>query len=110
MNEARAHELLAAERRRLEEAIATQRSGTGEADEGEQEPGGRDSEDLFEKELGAGLSADLAARLAALERAEQRLVQGTYGFSVLSGDPIPDDRLEALPTAELTIEEQRARG
>ena len=41
-----------------------------------------------------------------MERAEKRLADGTYGLSVRSGDPIPDARLEAQPTAELTIEEQ----
>ena len=36
---------------------------------------------------------------------------GTFGFSVDSGAPIPDERLEASPTAELTFEEeQRAEG
>jgi len=43
--------------------------------------------------------------LAAVDRAEQRVEAGTYGISVRSGQPIPDDRLEADPTAELTVEE-----
>ena len=47
-------------------------------------------------------------QLAALERAEQRLAAGTYGLSIESGEPIPDERLEVLPTAELTTEEERA--
>ena len=41
-----------------------------------------------------------------MERAEERLKAGTYGVSVESGEPIPDARLEAQPTAERTIEEQ----
>ena len=48
---------------------------------------------------------ELEERLAAIERAERRLEAGTYGYSVRSGQPIPDDRLEADPTAELTVEE-----
>jgi DnaK suppressor protein len=51
------------------------------------------------------VAAGLAVRLAAIERAEQRLAAGTYGQSVRSGDPIPDERLEADPSAELTVEE-----
>jgi DnaK suppressor protein len=47
----------------------------------------------------------LRERLAAIERAEGRLEEGTYGKSVRSGVPIPDERLEADPTAELTVEE-----
>ena len=49
--------------------------------------------------------AGLEERLAAVGRAEQRLADGTYGLSVRSGQPIPDDRLEADPAAELTVEE-----
>lgn len=41
-----------------------------------------------------------------MERAEARLAEGTYGLSVESGEPIPDGRLEARPTAERTVEEQ----
>ena len=37
-----------------------------------------------------------------------RLDDGTYGRSVRSGEPIPDERLEADPAAELTISEARA--
>jgi RNA polymerase-binding transcription factor len=51
------------------------------------------------------LSADLEDRLAALDRAEQRLNAGTFGRSIRSGQIIPDDRLEADPAAELTVEE-----
>ena len=35
------------------------------------------------------------------------LALGTYGRSVDSGASIPDDRLEAEPLAERTVEEQR---
>ncbi len=55
------------------------------------------------------VAESLRDRLAALDRAEQRLDAGTYGRSVRSGLPIPDERLEADPAAELTIEEARAQ-
>jgi DnaK suppressor protein len=60
----------------------------------------------FENEA---ITASLRDRLAALDRAEQRLDNGTYGRSIESGRPIPDERLEADPAAELTIEEAKAR-
>ena len=41
-----------------------------------------------------------------MERAEARLAAGTYGLSIESGKPIPDERLEAVPTAERTVEEE----
>jgi DnaK suppressor protein len=59
--------------------------------------------------LDEGLQDDLRDQLAALDRAEQRLAAGTYGLSIESGQPISDERLEAVPTAELTAEEERAR-
>ncbi len=54
------------------------------------------------------ITESLRDRLAALDRAEQRLDNGTYGRSIRSGQPIPDERLEADPAAELTVEEARA--
>ena len=53
------------------------------------------------------ITANLRDRLVALDRAEQRLNKGAYGRSVRSGAPIPDERLEADPAAELTVEEAR---
>ncbi|HEY1168035.1 MAG TPA: hypothetical protein VGE81_03490, partial [Candidatus Limnocylindrales bacterium] len=53
------------------------------------------------------LAADLREQLVAVGRAEERIARGTYGRSVQSGMPIPDERLEAQPLAERTIEEQR---
>jgi DnaK suppressor protein len=105
MNPERARELLAAERARIEKALGRlghQETGE-EADD--QDPGNLASE-LYQDELDAGLAEDLRDELAAVERAEARLAAGTYGLSVESGKPIPDERLEAVPTAERTIEEE----
>jgi DnaK suppressor protein len=49
------------------------------------------------------------SRIASIDRALRRLDEGTYGKSVLSGDPIPDGRLDADPAAELTVEEARTQ-
>jgi DnaK suppressor protein len=109
MDPERASELLAAERSRIEEALtALDRDGPLEGDE-RFEPGERDSEDLYQDEYDEGRRDDLNKELAAVERAEDRLKAGTYGLSVESGKPIPDARLEALPTAERTIEEEDPR-
>ena len=54
------------------------------------------------------IAESLRSRLDAIERALHRLDDGTYGRSVRSGEPIPDERLEADPAAELTISEARA--
>lgn len=106
----RARQLLAQERSRIEQSLGRlEREGPLEGSD-RLEPGGRDSEDLYQDELDAGRREDLTAELAAVERAEARLADGTYGLSVDSGQPIPDARLEALPTAERTIEEEERLG
>ncbi|MGE0066272.1 MAG: TraR/DksA family transcriptional regulator [Solirubrobacterales bacterium] len=105
MDDQRAGELLSNERKQIEEAItAAQRGGPEEGDE-RREPGDFNSEGLYQDEFDAGQIADLKDRLAAVERAEERLAAGKYGLSIRSGEPIPDERLEAFPTAELTVEE-----
>jgi DnaK suppressor protein len=105
MDPERARELLAAQRERVEQALAR----LGREDSGEpaddEDPGNLASE-LYQDELDEGLAGDLREQLAAVERAEARLAAGTYGVSIESGKPIPDERLEALPTAERTAEEE----
>jgi DnaK suppressor protein len=106
MDPKRARELLAREREEIEAQIATlEREGPEEGDD-RAEPGDLNSEALYQDELDAGRAQDLKERLAAVERAEARLAAGTYGLSVKSSAQIPDERLEAFPTAELTVEEQ----
>ena len=106
MDPERARELLAKERARIEQALgAIQREGPLEGDT-KVEPGDLDSEDLYQDEYNEGRADDFRRQLEAVERAEARLADGTYGLSVESGKPIPDARLEAFPTAERTVEEQ----
>jgi DnaK suppressor protein len=64
---------------------------------------------LTEEGIDDAVADSMRERLAAIDRALRRLDDGTYGRSVRSGLPIPDDRLEADPAAELTIEEARAQ-
>jgi len=66
------------------------------------------AERLTAEESDDAVTEGLRERLAAIERAEDRIEQGVFGFSVRSGDPLSDERLEADPTAELTVEEARA--
>jgi len=108
MDPERARELLAAERLRIERALARHRHADTDDAAGEIDLADSAS-DLYQDELDAGLSDDLRDDLAAVERAEARLAAGTYGLSVESGRPIPDERLEARPTAERTVEEEAAR-
>ncbi len=107
MDEERARTLLQGERAEVE-AMLRDVTGSGDQDrEAERETGDSgDTADALESEgVDNAVESSLRERLAAVERAEQRLADGTFGLSVQSGLPIPDERLEVAPTAELTVEE-----
>jgi len=107
MDEERARTLLAQHRERLERLLAdtNQREDEEELSHADQHMAD-DAQFLADEEVDEGLREQLQAELDALARAEQRLAEGTYGRSVESGEPIPDARLEAVPWAERTAEEQ----
>jgi DnaK suppressor protein len=109
---AHARELLKAQRQELTELLARNQSAAAQ-DRAAEDEQGADIDDpaqsLTEEGVDDAVSASIRERLAAVDRAEARLAAGTYGKSLLSGDPIPDERLEAQPSAELTVEEQAAK-
>lgn len=105
MDPERARELLTAERKRIERALSGLRHQDDAEEADDQDPQNL-AADLYQDELDEGRSEDLRRELEAVERAEARLADGTYGISVVSGKPIPDERLEAIPTAERTAEEE----
>ena len=51
----------------------------------------------------------LDAKLGDVERALEKLDEGTYGSCDVCGDPIGDERLEAIPWAVLCVEHARSR-
>ena len=105
MDAEHARELLARERARVERALAdaTQREEDEDPDPFEASDV---ASDLLDAELGEGQAERVREEMEAIERAEKRLSEGTYGMSIDSGEPIPDARLEAIPWAERTAEEQ----
>jgi DnaK suppressor protein len=105
MDPEQARILLARERARIEQALAA--LGLGQPDDDPDPFEASDvAPDLQENEVDMGLADSLRRELEAIGRADERLAAGTYGVSVDSGAPIPDARLEALPWAERTTEEQ----
>jgi DnaK suppressor protein len=108
MDQERAKELLREERRRIERSLRG--LAPAEDDElGHQDDHhlADDASDLAQDDLDETLAEQLQRELEAVERAERRLAEGTYGLSIESGEPIPDERLEANPTAERTAKEQQ---
>jgi DnaK suppressor protein len=68
-----------------------------------------DAQKLAMLEVEGTLVAHDLGRLAQVERALAKIEEGTYGLSDVSGRPIPQERLEAMPEAIDTVEEQAAR-
>ena len=65
---------------------------------------------LFTSEVDATLERQVGRRLERVQRALRKIEEGTYGLSDDSGEPIPKGRLEALPQAVRTVEEQGRDG
>lgn len=107
METERARELLTEAKARIEKEL--EGLAGPEGDDSVEDTGDQAAE-LEQAETDAGLRTDLTRTLEAIERAEQRLEEGSYGVSVVSGDPIPDGRLEAVPWADRTVEEEEAGG
>jgi DnaK suppressor protein len=91
-----------------ENTIASERSDEqehgDEAEEFEDEAQG-----MAQNEVNQALHDVNDRRIHDIERALQKIADGTYGFSDASGDPIPKARLEATPEAIFTVEEQSKR-
>ncbi len=110
MNDKRARELVARERARIEQSLRELNAEVTAEAELHQQQTGEASEagtDLEREEIDIALVADLREELKAVGRAEARIAAGKYGRSIDTGAQIPDERLEAAPLAERTIEEQR---
>jgi RNA polymerase-binding transcription factor DksA len=60
--------------------------------------------DTFEREKDLGILDDLEAELAEIEAAIERIEDGTYGIDEVTGAPIDEDRLEALPIARTNVD------
>jgi DnaK suppressor protein len=107
MDPEHARRRLREERGRVEEALG--RLG-GDRDADEQRDSGDQAVVLDQEERDEAVREELQRTLDAIERAERRLEEGTYGLSILSGEPIPEERLELIPWAEHTVAEENRRG
>ena len=117
-NTALGQEFVQQQRQRLEELreeLVRLRGGLEEdqRDRGEDEgdltenDSGDMSQSLFTREVDATVEEQVERRLQHVERALQKIEEGTYGLSDDSGEPIPRGRLEAAPEAIRTVDEQQ---
>jgi DnaK suppressor protein len=104
----RAKKLIAGERERIQGLLDISAEDKADDSAAERDAGGGDvdaAQPLEHEAVDVAIQSSLLQRLAALTRAERRILDGTYGTSLESGVPIPDARLEVDPAAELTVEE-----
>ena len=111
MDESRARALLRAERAEVATLLRETEESESESEQAPDSPPdfGDEGLALTEEEDEGDVADQLRERLAAIDRALARIEAGNYGLSVLSGKPIPAERLEADPAAELTVDEARAQ-
>src|SRR5215207_7156743 len=67
------------------------------------------SQSLFTREIDATVEQTMEKRLQSVDRALQKIEEGTYGICDDTGEPIPRGRLEAMPEAIYTVEAQQRR-
>ena len=97
-------QILAVRQRQEKEQVGDAAQVLGQAREYED-----DAQHLAALELQGNLAAVDDRRLGSIERALQKIDDGTYGLSDGSGAPIPIERLDASPEALYTLEEQESR-
>lgn len=70
---------------------------------------GDESQYMFDREMDATLGEQFGRRLEYVDRALEKIEEGTYGVCDDTGEPIPKGRLEAVPEAIYIVEAQRRR-
>ena len=68
-----------------------------------------DAQDRAEQEIQQALHDVNQRRLSDINRALGKIADGTYGISDASGEPIPKARLEAIPEALRTVQEEAGK-
>ena len=104
----RFQERLKMEREAIESRIATNKRDIQETVRDESGVGDLEDEAslLYEREAEIDETARDQKELAQVKRALERIEQGTYGLSEVSGKPIPIERLEAVPYATTLVDER----
>ena len=92
---------------RIREGMADDERDLGEAEGDTTLDSGDLSQDMFTREMDASIEEQVQRRLGEVDRALQKIEEGSYGLSDVSGESIPRGRLEAVPEALRTVEEQQ---
>ena len=110
-------ELLARRARELARATRLEDEATSIIEDGEMgdvqfdDEGGEGDTMVVQRDLDRLLSGQARQTVGDIDEALARIEAGTYGYSVVSGKPIPRERLEAIPeTTVLAVEKVSGAG
>ena len=93
---------------RIQRGMEGDQRNRGEEQGDTQPDSGDESQDMFNREMDATIGEQAGQRLQDVERALEKVDEGTYGLSDESGEPIAKGRLEAVPEALRTMDEQQS--
>jgi RNA polymerase-binding transcription factor DksA len=100
-----ARQLLLAERKRLLALLQDEADLVRAQQDDDPQPADQ-ARELLDLEMERSEFIRLHAELKEVDAALERIDQGTYGISEISGKPIPDERLRAIPYTRVLVEEQ----
>ena len=92
---------------RIQRGMEEDEQDRGESEGDTQADSGDISQSIFDREMDATIGEQVDRRLEDVQRALEKIEEGTYGFSDESGEAIPKGRLEAMPEAIRTVGEQQ---
>lgn len=99
-------EALREELLRIQRGMEEDEQDRSDEERGSQFDAGDMSQQMFTREMDATLGEQAERRLEEVERALQKIEEGSYGICDDTGEPIPRGRLEAIPEAVRTVEAQ----
>ena len=91
---------------RIREGVDAEERDLGEAEGDTQLDSGDMSQDMFTREMDASIGEQVERRLGDIDRALQKIEDGSYGICDDTAEKIPKGRLEAVPEAIRTVEAQ----
>ena len=98
-----------AELERMRDGVREDERDRSQEEQDTQFDSGDESQYTFTREIDATLGQQFDRQLEEVNRALEKIEEGTYGLSDDTGEPIPKGRLEAIPEALYTVEAQERR-
>lgn len=83
----------------------TEEGAAGELSSNDPNDPADEATNLFDRDRDQAAIENMDRMLAKVNRALAKIDEGTYGLSDIDGTPIPEARLEALPYANITVDQ-----